>query len=64
MLNNAANNANDLADELKRYGFVVNKTIELTGDAAGADRFYAEIEEGSVALIFFDGFGVQSNRAH
>jgi len=26
------------------------------------DRFYARIERGAVALIFFDGFGIQSNR--
>ena len=63
-LNDAANDAQDVAEELKRDGFVVDRQINLTGDTMrqALDRFYARIAQGSVALIFFDGFGVQSNR--
>ncbi|WLA54349.1 caspase family protein [Bradyrhizobium diazoefficiens] len=64
VLNDAANDAQALADELKRDGFVVDRQTSLTGDAMrqALDRFYARIERGAVALIFFDGFGIQSNR--
>ncbi|MFT4116872.1 caspase family protein [Bradyrhizobium sp.] len=64
VLNEAANDAQDVAEELKRDGFAVDRQTNLTGDAMrqALDRFYARIERGSVALIFFDGFGIQSNR--
>jgi tetratricopeptide (TPR) repeat protein len=64
VLNDAANDAQDVADELTRDGFVVDRQINLTGDGMrqALDRFYARIERNSVALIFFDGFGIQSNR--
>ena len=64
VLNDAANDAADVAEELKRDGFIVDKAIDLTGDTMRQrlDRFYGRIEQGSIALIFFDGFGVQSNR--
>jgi len=64
VLNDAANDAQAVADELKRNGFVVDRQTNLTGDAMrqALDRFYARIERGAVALIFFDGFGIQSNR--
>ncbi|SFJ78182.1 caspase family protein [Bradyrhizobium sp. cf659] len=64
VLNDAANDAQAVADELKRDGFVVDQQTNLTGDAMrqALDRFYARIERGAVALIFFDGFGIQSNR--
>ncbi|WP_246791490.1 caspase family protein [Bradyrhizobium commune] len=64
VLNDAANDAQDIADELSRDGFVVDRQINLTGDAMRQtlDRFYARINQGAVALIFFDGFGIQSNR--
>ena len=64
VLNDAANDAQDVANELTRDGFVVDRQINLTGDAMRQtlDRFYARIAPGSVALIFFDGFGIQSNR--
>ena len=63
-LNDAASDAQDVAEELKRDGFVVDRQINLTGDTMrqALDRFYARIAQGSVALIFFDGFGIQSNR--
>ena len=58
------NDARDVADELKRDGFNVDFGENLTGDAMrrAFDRLYGRIKPGSVALIFFSGFGVQSNR--
>lgn len=64
VLTDAANDAQDVANELTRDGFVVDRQINLTGDTMrqSLDRFYARIERGAAALIFFDGFGIQSNR--
>ncbi|MEA2940207.1 MAG: hypothetical protein QOD09_736 [Bradyrhizobium sp.] len=58
------NDAKDIADELKRDGFDVETGENLTGDAMrrALDRLYARVKPGSVALIFFSGFGVQSAR--
>jgi len=58
------NDARDVADELKRDGFTVDVGDNLTGDGMrkAFDRLYGHIKPGSVALIFFSGFGIQSNR--
>src|SRR5450631_1188792 len=58
------NDARDVADELKRDGFNVDIGENLTGDGMrrAFERLYGKIKPGSVALIFFSGFGVQSNR--
>src|SRR5438270_4002518 len=58
------NDARDIAEELKRDGFNVEIGENLTGDAMrrAFGRLYGRIKPGSVALIFFSGFGVQSNR--
>src|ERR1700731_3046409 len=58
------NDARDVADELKRDGFSVEVGENLTGDAMrrAFDRLYGRIKPGSVVLIFFSGFGVQSSR--
>jgi len=58
------NDARDVADELKRDGFNVEIGENLNGDGMrrAFDRLYGKIKPGSVALIFFSGFGVQSNR--
>jgi Caspase domain/Tetratricopeptide repeat len=58
------NDARDVADELKRDGFNVDVGENLTGDAMrrAFDRLYGRIKPGSVALVFFSGFGVQSAR--
>jgi hypothetical protein len=58
------NDARDVADELKRDGFSVDIGENLTGDAMrrALDKLYGKIKPGSVALIFFSGFGVQSGR--
>jgi hypothetical protein len=58
------NDARAVADELKRNGFNVEIGENLTGDAMrrAFDKLYGRIKPGSVALIFFSGFGVQSAR--
>jgi uncharacterized caspase-like protein len=58
------NDARDIADELKRDGFTVDIGENLTGDGMrrAFDKLYGHIKPGSVALIFFSGFGIQSNR--
>jgi hypothetical protein len=58
------NDARDVADELKRDGFNVDIGENLTGEQMrrAFDRLNANIKPGSVALIFFSGFGIQSSR--
>lgn len=58
------NDARDVAEELKRDGFSVETGENLTGEQMrrAFERFYGKIKPGSVALIFFSGFGVQSSR--
>ena len=58
------NDARDVAEELKRDGFNVEVGENLTADGMhrAFDRLYGRIKPGSVALVFFSGFGVQSNR--
>jgi hypothetical protein len=63
-LKEPVNDARDVAGELKRDGFNVEVGENLTGDGMhrAFDRLYGQIKPGSVALVFFSGFGVQSNR--
>ncbi|QWG13617.1 caspase family protein [Bradyrhizobium sediminis] len=58
------NDARAIADELKRDGFNVEVGENLTGDAMrrAFDKLYGRIKPGSVVLLFFSGFGVQSGR--
>jgi hypothetical protein len=58
------NDARDVAEELKRNGFNVEVGENLTGEAMrrAFDRLYGRLKPGSVALVFFSGFGVQSAR--
>jgi Tfp pilus assembly protein PilF len=58
------NDAREIADELKRDGFSVEIGENLTGDGMrrAFDKLYSRIKPGSVALIFFSGFGVQATR--
>jgi lipoprotein NlpI len=58
------NDAREIADELKRDSFTVEVGENLTGDGMhkAFDRLYGHVKPGSVALIFFSGYGVQSNR--
>jgi len=58
------NDARDIADELKRDGFSVEVGENLTGDGMrrAFDKLYGKIKPGSVALLFYSGFGIQSAR--
>jgi hypothetical protein len=63
-LKEPVNDARDVADELKRDGFSVDIGENLNGDGMrrAFDKLYAKIRPGAVALIFYSGFGIQSNR--
>jgi lipoprotein NlpI len=63
-LKEPVNDARNVADELKRDGFSVEIGENLTGDAMrrAFDRLYGRVKPGSVVLIFFSGFGIQSAR--
>jgi uncharacterized caspase-like protein len=58
------NDARDLADELRRDGFTVETGENLTGDAMrrAFNNLSATIKPGDVVLLFFSGYGIQSNR--
>lgn len=58
------NDARDVAAELKRDGFEVDTGENLNGDGMrrALDKFYGKVKPGSVALVFFSGFGIQSAR--
>jgi lipoprotein NlpI len=58
------NDARAIADELKRDGFNVDIGENLSGDGMrrAFDKLYGKLRPGSVALVFFSGFGIQSNR--
>jgi hypothetical protein len=63
-LKEPVNDARSVADELKRDGFTVDTGENLTGDGMrkALERLYGHIKPGNVTLIFFSGFGIQSNR--
>jgi Caspase domain/Tetratricopeptide repeat len=63
-LRNAVSDARTMAKELRREGFDVDVGENLKKDAmrSAFDRLYGKIKSGSVALIFFSGYGIQSNR--
>src|ERR1700677_4891602 len=63
-LKEPVNDARDVADELKHDGFIVDVGENLTGQAMrdAFDRLYGRIKPGSVVLVFFSGFGIQSAR--
>src|SRR6201985_676636 len=63
-LKEPGNDARSVADELKRDGFPVEVAENLTGDGMrqAFERLYGQLKPGSVALVFFSGFGIQSNR--
>jgi hypothetical protein len=56
--------ARALAQELRRAGFDVDVAENLSRDAMrrAFDRLYAKIKPGAVALVFFSGYGIQSNQ--
>src|SRR5450432_2848352 len=63
-LKEAVNDAKDFAEELRHDNFDVELGVDLTADGIrqALNRLYAKIDQGSVALVFFDGFGIQSGR--
>ena len=63
-LRDPVNNVRSLADDLRRTGFEVDIGENLTKEAmrAAIDRFYGKIKPGSTALLFFSGYGIQSDR--
>jgi lipoprotein NlpI len=63
-LKEPVNDARSVADELKRDSFTVEIGENLTGDGMrkAFDRLYGHIKPGAVVLIFFSGYGIQSNR--
>ncbi len=63
-LRDTLGNVRAFAEELRRHGFDVDIGENLTkeGMRAAIEKFYGKIKSGSVALIFFSGYGVQSNR--
>lgn len=58
------NDVRDIASELKRDGFDVEIGENLTGDGMrrALEKLYGKVKPGSVALVFFSGFGIQSAR--
>ena len=63
-LRDPVNNVRALAAELRRSGFEVDVGENLTKEAMreAFDRFYGKIKLGSTALLFFSGYGIQSDR--
>jgi len=63
-LKETVGNTRAVADELKRLRFEVEVGENLTKEAmrAAIERFYGKIKSDSTALIFFSGYGIQSNR--
>src|SRR5262245_27738368 len=56
--------ARALADELRRAGFDLDTGENLSKDAMrrAFDRFYGKVKQGTVVLVFFSGYGIQSNQ--
>ena len=63
-LKDAIADAQEMAKELRRDGFDVDVGENLSKNAMqnALDRLYNKIKSGSVALIFFSGYGIQSDR--
>jgi len=63
-LRDPVNNVRALGEELRQRGFDVDISENLTKEAmrAAIDRFYGKIKSGSTALLFFSGYGIQSDR--
>ncbi|MGZ3322601.1 MAG: caspase family protein, partial [Xanthobacteraceae bacterium] len=63
-LRDPVNNVRALGEELRQRGFDVDIGENLSKEAmrAAIDRFYGKIKSGSTALLFFSGYGIQSDR--
>ena len=60
-LDNPVNDANDVADKLKKLGFTVITRTNLTSKQIGSTlrEFRSKLTPGSVALVYYAGHGVQ-----
>ena len=58
------NDLRDIAAELKRVGFEVETGENLGSDGMrrALEKLYAKVTPGTVALVFFSGYGIQSSR--
>jgi hypothetical protein len=63
-LKDAITDAQEIAKELRRDRFDVDIGENLSKSAmrSALDRLYGKIKSGSVAVIFFSGYGIQSDR--
>ncbi|MBV9235952.1 MAG: caspase family protein [Xanthobacteraceae bacterium] len=63
-LKDPVGDARALGSALERAGFDVDVAEDLTKDAMRRtlDRFYDKVKPGAMTLIFFSGYGIQSNR--
>jgi tetratricopeptide (TPR) repeat protein len=63
-LKTPANDARDVAEELKSDGFDSELGENLTREtmAAALQRFYEKIRPGGFSVIFFSGIGIQSDK--
>jgi hypothetical protein len=63
-LKESVGDARSLSDELRRRGFEVELGENLSKEAMqrALERLYAKIVQNSTAVIFFSGYGIQSNR--
>src|SRR5262249_36825964 len=63
-LKDPVRDARALGSALRRAGFDVDVAENLTKESLRntLDRFYGKIRPGTVSLIFFSGYGIQSNR--
>jgi Flp pilus assembly protein TadD len=53
-----------MADELKRAGFEVAQGENLNGDGMrrAFNTLYEKVKPGTIAMVFFSGYGIQSGR--
>ncbi len=58
------NDARALADELRRAGFDIDTGEKSSKDAMrrAFDRLYGRVKPGAIVLVFFSGYGIQSNQ--
>jgi tetratricopeptide (TPR) repeat protein len=63
-LKHPVNDVRAVAQQLQHDGFDVDvgENLGKDGMRSALDRFYGKIKRGSVALVFFSGYGIQSGR--
>jgi uncharacterized caspase-like protein len=63
-LRHPVNDARVLAEELRRRGFdvAIGENLTKEGMRSALDAFYARIRPGSAALVYFSGYGIQSQK--